>query len=403
VTAHSPDFSPDDRGGTGSRRSTLRRRLVAGLAIVALVSWAAVYAAQSDSVSPAPQASSSAVGVIRTTPDAAIPSLADLVEKVRPAVVSIRVRTAITTYSTSGDGSPLEGSPFERLFRDPPTGLQPKRLVEAQGSGFLVSADGFIVTNNHLVDGRTARVQAMMPDGKVADARVVGRDAVTDIALLKIDAGSHLPFVTLADTKPRIGDWVIAIGNPFGLGSSVTAGIVSAMDRDIGSGPYSNGFIQIDASINRGNSGGPTFDMRGQVIGINTSIYSPSGGSVGIAFDIPSATVSSVIAQLKNHGGVERGWLGVEIQPVTRDVADALGLTDAAGALVAGVQATSPAAKAGIVSGNVIVEVNGRPIKDARDLARSIGEARPGNTVKLTIRRNSKIETVQVRLGLMPG
>jgi serine protease Do len=401
VTDHSPDFKPDVRGGTGSRRSTLRRRLVAGVTIVALVSWAAVYAAQSESVSPAPPASSSEVGL--TAPAPAIPSLADLVEKVRPAVVSIRVRAAITTTSTSGDGTPLKGSPFEKLFRDPLTGPQPKRLVEAQGSGFLVSADGFIVTNNHLVDGGTVQVQAMMADGKVADARVVGRDAVTDIALLKVDAGSGLPFVTLADTKPRVGDWVIAIGNPFGLGSTVTAGIVSAMDRDIGSSPFGNGFIQIDAPVNRGNSGGPTFDMRGQVIGINTAIYSPSGGSVGIAFDIPSATVNSVIAQLKDHGGVERGWLGVEIQPVTRDVADALGLTDVAGALVAGVQATSPAAGAGIVSGNVIVEVNGRPIKDARDLARSIGEVRPGNTVKLTIRRNGKIETVQVRLSLMPG
>jgi serine protease Do len=403
VTDHSPDFKPDDRGGTGSRRSTLRWRLVAGLAIVALVSWTAVYAAQSESVSPAPQASSSAVGVTRTTPDAAIPSLANLVEKVRPAVVSIRVRTAITTFSSSGDGIPLERSPFEQLFRDPPAGPQPKRLVEAQGSGFLVSADGFIVTNNHLVDGGTMQVQAMMADGKVADARVVGRDAITDIALLKIDAGSHLPFVAFADTKPRVGDWVIAIGNPFGLGSSVTAGIVSAMDRDIGLSPYGNGFIQIDAPVNRGNSGGPTFDMRGQVIGVNTAIYSPSGGSVGIAFDIPSATVNRVIAQLKDHGGVERGWLGVEIQSVTRDVADALGLTDAAGALVAGVQAASPAAKAGIASGNVIVEVNGTPIKDARDLTRSIGEVRPGDIVKLTVRRNSKIEAVQVRLSRMPG
>jgi serine protease Do len=403
VTAHSPDLGPNDRGGTGSRRSTLRRRLLAGVTIVALVSGAAVYAARSESVSPAPQASSSAVGVARTTTVAAIPSLADLVEKVRPAVVSVRVRTAITTYSSSGDGIPLERSPFEQMFRDLPAGPRPKRLVEAQGSGFLVSADGFIVTNNHLVDGGTMQVQAMMADGKVADARVVGRDPVTDIALLKVDAGSGLPFVTLADTKPRVGDWVIAIGNPFGLGSTVTAGIVSAMDRDIGSSPYGNGFIQIDAPINRGNSGGPTFNMRGQVIGINTAIYSPSGGSVGIAFDIPAATVNGVITQLRDHGGVDRGWLGVEIQPVTRDVADALGLTDAAGALVSGVQATSPAAGAGIVSGNVIVEVNGTPIKDARDLAHSIGEVRPGDTVKLTIRRNGKIEIVQVRLGRMPG
>ena len=296
MTAHSSDFSPDDRGGTGSRRSSLRRWLVAGVTIVALVSWAVVYAAQSESVSGAAQLSSSAVATTHTTPAAAIPSLANLVENVRPAVVSIRVRSAITSYSTSGD-------PFEKPFRDPAMGPQPMRLVEAQGSGFLVSADGFIVTNNHLVDGGAVRVQAMLADGKVADARVVGRDPVTDIALLKIDEGSRLPFVTLADTKPRVGDWVIAIGNPFGLGSTVTAGIVSAMDRDIASSPDGNGFIQIDAPINRGNSGGPTFDMRGQVIGINTAIYSPSGGSVGIAFDIPSATVNRVIAQLKDHGG----------------------------------------------------------------------------------------------------
>ena len=402
MTVHSPDFSPQDRGGTGSRWSTLRTRLLAGVAIVALVSSAAVYAAESGAVSRASQVSSSGVAVTRTTPAAEIPSLADLVEKVRPAVVSVRVRTAITTSSTSGDGSTLEGSPFENLFRDPPKGPQPKRLVETQGSGFLVSANGFIVTNNHVVASATT-VQVMMDDGKVADARVVGKDAATDIALLKIDHASGLAFVALADTKPRVGDWVVAIGNPFGLGSTVTAGIVSAIDRDIGSSPYGNGFIQIDAPVNRGNSGGPTFDMHGQVIGINTAIYSPSGGSVGIAFDIPATTVKHVITQLRNHGGVDRGWLGVEIQPVTRDVADALGLTDAAGALVAGVQATSPAAKAGIVTGDVIAEVNGAAIKDARDVARSIGEVRPGTTVKLTIRRNGKIETVQVKLELMQG
>ena len=403
MTAHAPDLSPDNRGGTGSRRPTLRRRLLAGVAIVALVASAAVYAAASQSVSPAPQASNSALGITRTTPAGAMPSLADLVEKVRPAVVSIRVLTAITTYSTPSDGLPLGGSPSEKPFRDPATAAQPKGFVEAQGAGFLVSSDGLIVTSNHLVDGGSARVQVMTIDGKVADARVVGRDTATDIALLKIDGGARLPFATLADSKPRVGDWVIAIGNPFGLGSTVTAGIVSAMDRDIDSSPDGNGFIQIDAPVNRGNSGGPTFDMRGQVIGINTAIYSPSGGSVGIAFDIPSATVNSVIAQLKDHGSVVRGWLGVEIQPVTGDVADALGLTEAAGALVAGVQATSPAAEAGIVPGNVIVEVNGTAIKDAHDLARSIGEVRPGDTVKLTIRRNGKIETVQVRPALMPG
>jgi len=376
--------------------------MLAGFAIIALVSSAAVYASQSESVSRAPQASSSAVAVTGTSPAAGIASLADLVEKVRPAVVSVRVRAAIATSSTSGDGNTLEGSPFENLFRDPPTGPQPKRLFEAQGSGFLVSANGFVVTNNHVVESVTT-VQVMMDDGKVADARVVGKDAATDIALLKIDHASGLPFVALADTKPRVGDWVVVIGNPFGLGSTVTAGIVSAMNRDIGSKLYGNDFIQIDAPVNRGNSGGPTFDMRGLVVGVNTAIYSPSGGSVGIAFDIPATAVKSVITQLRDHGGVDRGWLGVEIQPVTRDVADALGLTDAAGALVAGVQAASPAAKVGIVSGDVIAEVNGTTVKDARDVARGIGEVRPGNTVKLTIRRNGKIETVEVRLGLMQG
>lgn len=208
--------------------------------------------------------------------------------------------------------------------------------------------------------------------------------------------------MTLADAKPRVGEWVVAVGNPFGLGGTVTASIVSAQDRDIGSGPFDN-YIQIDAPVNRGNSGGPTFNMSGQVIGVNTAIYSPSGGSVAIAFDIRAPTVRSVAAEIKRHGRVEWGWLGVEIQPVTRDVADALGLADRAGALVAGVRAASPAAKAGVVSGDVIAEVDGSAIKDARDLARRIGEARPGNTVRLTIRRNGKTETMPVKLDPVKG
>jgi serine protease Do len=222
-------------------------------------------------------------------------------------------------------------------------------------------------------------------------------DAATDLALLKIDQAG-LPFVALAATKPRVGEWVLAIGNPFGLGGTVTAGIVSGLDRDIGESPYGGGFIQIDAPVNRGNSGGPTFDMRGQVIGVNTAIFSPSGGSIGIAFDIPAATVKGIITQLKDHGRVDRGWLGVEIQPITRDVAEALRLTEPAGALVAAVQLASPAAMAGIVSGDVIVEVDGKSIRDARDVARSIGEVKTGSTVKLMIRRNGKLKTVRVRL-----
>ena len=236
-----------------------------------------------------------------------------------------------------------------------------------------------------------------MDDGAVVAAKVIGTDPKTDLALLKIEHGSNLPFVTLADTTPRVGEWVVAMGNPFGLGGTVTAGIVSAQGRDIGSGPFDN-YIQIDAPVNRGNSGGPTFNMDGQVIGVNTAIYSPSGGLIGIAFDIPAATVKSVVADLKTNGRVERGWLGVEVQPVTPDIADSLGMKDMAGALVAGVQTESPAARAGVAPGDVIAEVDGAAIKDARDLARSIGTVKPGKTVKLTVHRGGKTQTMAVKL-----
>jgi serine protease Do len=387
---------------TRNVRGALRARLLASIAIVALASSAAVYAAQHESTSGAPQASSNTAVSTHATPAAAIPSFADLVERVRPAVVSVRARLAVTADSALDNSTPSGSSPLERFFRDPSTLPQQQRLVEAQGSGFLVSADGFVVTNNHVVDG-ALKVQAVLDDGKVVDARVVGKDAATDLALLKIDQGLRLPFVTLADTKPRVGEWVLAMGNPFGLGNTVTAGIVSAMDRDIGSSPYGGGFIQIDAPVNRGNSGGPTFDTRGEVIGINTAIYSPSGGSVGIAFDVPATTVKRVIAQLKDHGRVARGWLGVQVQPVTRDVAVALGLTGEVGALVVGVQAASPAAKAGVVPGDVIARVDGTTIKDARDVVRSIVEARPGDTVTLTMRRKGELQTVKVRLDPTQG
>jgi serine protease Do len=222
------------------------------------------------------------------------------------------------------------------------------------------------------------------------------------VALIKVEGGSDFPFAKLSEGKARIGDWVLAVGNPFGLGGTVTAGIVSASGRDIGSGPYDD-FIQIDAPVNKGNSGGPAFNMQGEVVGVNTAIYSPSGGSVGIAFAIPASTVKTVIAQLKDKGTVSRGWIGVQIQPVTQDIADSMGLKQTEGALVAEPQKDGPAAKAGINSGDIITAVNGQSIKDARELARVIGGLAPGSAVKLDMLRNGKSKVVNLTLGQLPN
>ena len=272
-------------------------------------------------------------------------------------------------------------------------------VMTAQGSGFFITADGYAVTNNHVVDKAKA-VEITTDDGKTYDAKVVGA-ARTDLALIKVDGRSDFPYVKLAETSPHIGDWVVAVGNPFGLGGTVTAGIVSARGRDIGSGPYDD-FIQIDAPVNKGNSGGPTFDMEGNVIGVNTAIFSPSGGSVGIAFDIPAEIVKTVVAQLKDKGMISRGWIGVQIQPVTTDIADGLGLKGTEGALVAEPQADSPAAKAGILSGDVITDVNGHAVKDAHDLARQIGSMTPGTTAKLTVWRKGDEKSFSLTLGEVP-
>ncbi len=270
-----------------------------------------------------------------------------------------------------------------------------------QGSGFFISADGFAVTNNHVVDGAD-KVEVTTDDGKTYSAKVIGTDARTDLALIKVAGRTDFPFAKLSDTKPRIGDWVLAVGNPFGLGGTVTAGIVSASGRDIGSGPYDD-FIQIDAPVNKGNSGGPAFDVSGEVMGVNTAIYSPSGGSVGIAFSIPASTVKSVIAQLKDKGSVSRGWIGVQIQPVTSDIADSLGMKKAEGALVAEPQANGPAAKAGIESGDVITAVNGEQVKDAKELARTIGGLAPGAAVKLNVLHKGQDKVINLTLGQLPN
>jgi serine protease Do len=329
---------------------------------------------------------------------------ADIVEKVKPAVISVRVKIdQPASASDSDDALPFPpGSPFEKFFRQFGTPNMPNghEIITGQGSGFFISSDGYAVTNNHVVQN-AENVQVTTDDGKTFTAKVIGADPRTDLALIKID-GNDFPYVKLSDTTPRVGDWVLAVGNPFGLGGTVTAGIVSARGRDIGAGPYDD-FIQIDAPVNKGNSGGPTFDVDGNVIGVNTAIFSPSGGSVGIAFAIPADTVKSVIAQLRDKGSVSRGWIGVQIQTVTPDIADSMGLKQPTGALVSEPQKDSPAAKAGIVSGDVITSVNDEPVKDARDLARKIGTMSPGTTVKLGMVHQNADKTVSLTLGTLPA
>jgi serine protease Do len=337
---------------------------------------------------------------------------ADIVQRVKPSVISVKVTMngKADAMDRGEDGSDQMSPPMERFFRQfgGPEGTPPGTrehhghgVMMGQGSGFFISSDGYAVTNNHVVQDAN-KVEVTTEDGKTYSAKVIGTDPRTDLALIKVEGGSDFPFAKLATSKPRIGDWVLAVGNPFGLGGTVTAGIVSATGRDIGNGPYDN-FLQIDAPVNKGNSGGPAFNMQGEVVGVNTAIYSPSGGSVGIAFSIPAPTVQNVVAQLKDKGSVSRGWIGVQIQPVTQDIADSLGMKKAEGALVAEPQANGPAAKAGIESGDVITAVNGQTIKDARELARTIGGIAPGNAVKLDVLHQGRTETVDLTLGKLPA
>jgi serine protease Do len=336
---------------------------------------------------------------------------ADIVAKVKPAVISVRVKVdggSATTGSGNVQDLPPGLREFFRRFGMPdnmPNGPMPRgrgghNIIMGQGSGFFISADGYAVTNNHVVE-KAESVEVKTDDGKTHKAKVIGTDPRTDLALIKVDDGPF-PYVKLSEKTPRIGDWVLAVGNPFGLGGTVTAGIVSARGRDIGANAYDD-FIQIDAPVNKGNSGGPSFDTEGNVIGVNTAIFSPSGGSVGIAFDIPADTVKTVIAQLREHGHVTRGWIGVQIQPVTKDIADSLGMKSAEGALVAEPQPNSPATKAGIVAGDVITAVNGKPVKDARDLAKTIGAMQPKADVKLSVLHKGSEKTINLTLGQLPS
>jgi len=338
-----------------------------------------------------------------------LPDFVDLVKQVKPAVVSITSKMRADQEEGPGGGMPGFGQGGQMPFPFPfPFAQQQQRprLIEARGSGFLIDADGTVVTNNHVVKNATS-VSVTLDDGTVLPAKVIGRDPRSDLAVLKVTANRKLPFINLGDSnEAQPGAWVVAVGNPFGLGGTVTAGIVSARGRNIGEGPYDS-FIQIDAPINQGNSGGPLFTQDGKVVGVNSAIISPSGGSVGIGFAIPSNTVKSVVAQLEKTGHVTRGYIGVEAQAVNAAMAGALhlppGSSDDRGALIASVEADSPAGRASLQPGDVIMDVNGEHIGNQRDLAINVSELPPGTHAKLNILRGGKPQTVDVVIGTLPG
>lgn len=348
-------------------------------------------------------------------PGGAPRSFADLTARLQPAVVNVSTTSKVEVGRFPGlqPGSPLDD--LFRRFQDQQgqgggnnnNGEPVTREATSLGSGFLISPDGYIVTNNHVVSGRNGTdpvdtITVTLSDKREYKARIVGRDTLADLALLKIDA-TGLPFVQFGDsTKARVGDWAIAIGNPFGLASTVTAGIVSALHRNIGSNSAYDRYIQTDASINQGNSGGPLFDLDGNVIGINTVIFTPTGGNIGLGFAIPAEVAKPVIEQLRNGGRVRRGYMGVTIQPVTDDIAAGLGLPKNQGEIVAGVEAGGPAARAGIRQGDVIVSVAGKPVGDENTLQYLVSNQRIGATVPIEIVRNGKRQTINVTLAERP-
>jgi serine protease Do len=347
---------------------------------------------------------------------------ADLVERVSPAVVSISVTRTLPSPTGGGPGGMQdferffpEGDLFERFRRffderggggggehgGPGGGERGPGFASGAGSGFIVDPEGYVVTNNHVV-GEADEIEVVLQDGRRLKAELVGRDPKTDLALVKVDAGDALPYVKFGDSdRVRVGEQVVAVGNPFGLGGSVTAGIVSARARDLG-GPYDD-YLQIDASINRGNSGGPTFNLDGEVVGVNSAIFSPSGGNVGIGFAISSNLAQQVIADLREDGVIERGYLGVTIQQVTEDLAGGIGLDEARGALVTRVMPDSPAAQAGVERGDTILSYGGTAVNELRDLTRAVADTKPGRSADMVVWRDGQEQTLEVSVGAMPS
>jgi len=326
-------------------------------------------------------------------------SFADLVERVSPAVVTITVEEQVKqTADFDPDQIPEPFRDFFNQFGGQGRQQGAPRKAIAMGSGFVINKDGFIVTNNHVVENGK-KITVKFPDGREFAAKLIGTDPATDVALLKVKGDKPFPSVEFGDDRQvRVGDWVVAVGNPFGLSNTVTAGIVSSIGRDVGNGPYTD-FIQIDAPINRGNSGGPTFNIQGKVIGMNSMIFSPSGGSVGIGFAIPASTIHDVVAQLQAHGRVARGYLGVEIQSVTPEMAASLGSKNMKGAIVASVSPGGPAAQAGMVAGDIVLAVNGKPVEDSRDLTRRVAGLPAGSSAAFTVVRDGNNKTLTVKIG----
>lgn len=352
---------------------------------------------------------------VQAVPQTAPVSIADVVERVSPAVVTIHVS------ETSEAPAFPQGTPFDEFFRHffqdqqgrqfgpgpqqrqqvQPQQRAPRQHLEALGSGFIIDKSGKIVTNNHVVENAD-KISVELADGRKFDAKLIGRDEKTDLALIQIDANGDLPTIAFGNSDPvRVGDWVVAIGNPFGVGQTATAGIISAHHRTIGAGPFDD-FLQLDAPINRGNSGGPTVNLKGEVIGVNTAIYSPSGGSVGIGFAIPSNLAQRVVSELATSGKVERGWLGVHIQEVTPEIAESLNMKTPHGALVAEVEDNSPAGTGGVQVGDVITAVDGNDVKSVRDLPLMIANIKAGATSKITVLRDGSDKNLNVKIGKTP-
>ncbi|HKP26674.1 MAG TPA: Do family serine endopeptidase [Dongiaceae bacterium] len=379
-----------------------RVRLLAGAAVATVLGLGAVAALPT--VSPADTTpTATAAPFIAGAPS----TFADLAAKVSPAVVNVSSTHVMTQQEQGGQQMPFdfpEGSPFDQFFKQFQQQQRQQQKhpqkVTSLGSGFIIDASGYVVTNNHVVDG-AKDIEVTLTDGAVYPAKVIGTDAKTDLALLKVEAKKPLPFVSFGNSdKMRIGDWVMAVGNPFGLGGTVTAGIVSARGRDIHEGPYDD-FLQIDAAINQGNSGGPTFSTDGSVIGINTAIFSPSGGSVGIGFAIPSNLAKPIIAELKDQGHIDRGWLGVSIQPLTPELTQGMNLGSDKGALISSIQDNSPAAAAGLKSGDVVTRFGDHEIESPKDLSRAVAETASGASVPVKVWRDGSEKTISVKIAEM--